>query len=313
VHTFLRNVADVLFWTCLTVSLYFIIGYAFPCKPVHSQCYMIPNGFVADRCRQFMCDEGFYSEVGALAFTTSDQVARVLFDRSLDLANDFNIAPLLIYGIVYWFLVSMVYGAAVPGGLFVPAIVVGGVYGRAFGILLSSALPWLHVNPGVYALLGAGSMLGGFTRLALPITIMLVEMTGDATYLLPIMITTFVAKLTADEFVPPLYPSHMKIEKIPVFGEKINPDVESLTAADVAVPVPALRTVMQLSQIVDVLYTNKSVMFPVQDLEGRFVGLVLRRNVFYALQHTDLYYSVDEAEQHQRAVREALAKGQLRK
>ena len=56
-------------------------------------------------------------------------------------------------------------------------------------------------------------MLGGFTRLALPVVLMLIELTGDATYLLPIMYCAMVGKLLADLLYPPLYPQHMAIEK----------------------------------------------------------------------------------------------------
>ena len=41
--------------------------------------------------------------------------ARLLFDRSLSYAADYHVAPLIVYGLAYWVLVSLIYGAYVPG------------------------------------------------------------------------------------------------------------------------------------------------------------------------------------------------------
>ncbi len=110
-----------------------------------------------------------------------------------------------------------------------PAVVVGAVYGRIVGIVVASLIS-TSVNPGVYSLLGAAAMLGGFTRLALPVSVMLVEMTGDATYLVPIMYCAIVGKSVSDMIEKPLYPQHMAIEKIPNLGDVLNPKIAPLTA-----------------------------------------------------------------------------------
>jgi len=44
----------------------------------------------------------------------------------------------------------------------------------------------LSINPGVYAVLGAASMLGGMTRMTLPISVMMIEITSDAQFLIPV-------------------------------------------------------------------------------------------------------------------------------
>jgi H+/Cl- antiporter ClcA len=62
---------------------------------------------------------------------------------------------------------------------------------------------------------------------------MLVELTGDATYLLPIMFCSVVGKFTSDAIEPPLYPQHMALEKIPSLTDKLNPVIARLTAKDI--------------------------------------------------------------------------------
>ncbi len=182
----LINMGEVALITWITSTIWFILPFIFSCKPLPLSCSEAEASGEESMCIQAMCAEGFYSEIASITYSPADVVSKILFSRTVESNNEYSPAPLLVYGICYFFLVSWVYGAYVPGGLFVPSVVIGGVYGRLFGwighVYISNV-----INPGVYALLGAAGMLGGFTRLALPVVIMLAEMTGDATYLLPIM------------------------------------------------------------------------------------------------------------------------------
>ena len=176
-----------------------------------------------------------------------------------------------------------------------PSIVIGGCYGRVVGHV-GSAYVSPSINPGVYALLGAAGMLGGFTRLGLPVVVMLVEMTGDATYLLPIMYVATLAKLLADYLEPPLYPQHMAIEHIAQLGDRIPLAIACLTAADIAkTDFQALRDVDTLGHILDVLDLTKASTLPVLDERGLFIGQIARQSIAYALKYTPLYSSKEAA------------------
>lgn len=77
-------------------------------------------------------------------------------------------------------------GISVPSGLFVPCILVGSGYGRLIGELIKTH--YSYIDPGVYALVGATSMLGGVTRMTISLAVILVETTGNLRFLLPIML-----------------------------------------------------------------------------------------------------------------------------
>ena len=218
-----------------------MLPYIFGCRAKHELCDVVVAA-LPSRCLQAHCPHGEYSEIATIAYSTANQIAALLFDRSLTWEADFHTAPLLLYAMIYWVLVALFYGAYVPGGLFVPSIVVGGLYGRIIGIATKALFPLAGINPGVYSLLGAASMLGGFTRLALPVVIMLVELTWDATYLLPMMLCSVVGKFTSDAIFPPLYPQHMALEKIPSLTDKINPVIAKLTAKEIMLPAEKCQT-----------------------------------------------------------------------
>ena len=291
------QIAEVGVFSFLTSTIWFVLPYIFGCRPQTELCAQLLEGG-GTRCPQLQCPDGSYSEIGAFVFASSDEIARLLFDRSLSYADDYHVGPLIVYGLAYWVLVSLIYGAFVPGGLFVPSIVVGGMYGRVVGIFVEWMFPAAYINPGVYALLGAASMLGGFTRLVLPVVLMLIELTGDATYLLPIMYCAVVGKFSADALYGPLYPQHMAIEKIPTLTDKVNPAVSRLHAGDLMIGkdrLACLQSVERLSVLRTVLLQSRRVRFPLLSPSGQLRGVINRQAVMQAVARSRSYATYEEA------------------
>jgi len=93
------------------------------------------------------------------------------------------------------------FGTLVPAGLFVPSLYIGGCVGRSMGILLKLAgLPGAQgaVEPGIYAMVGAGAMLAGVSRLTVSLVVVLFELTGGLTYVVPFMLSVLIAKWVGD-------------------------------------------------------------------------------------------------------------------
>lgn len=147
-------------------------------------------------------------------------------------------------------------------------------------------------------MLGAAAMLGGFNRLVLPIILMVIEMTGDSTYLLPIMICGSVAKLFADWLEPPLYPQHMILEGIPQLNDKINTAIAKLKACDIMKPasqISYIKPIDTIQNITNVLQASQRVTFPVLNHKKQFIGMINRRAIMYAIQYNTTYDTEDDA------------------
>lgn len=123
-----------------------------------------------------------------------------------------NILSLLVATILRCLLVALSYGVKVPAGIFVPSMAIGASFGRMLGILVE----WLHssypsspffascdpdvpcITPGTYAFLGAGAALSGIMHLTISVTVIMFELTGALTYILPSMIVIGVTKAVGD-------------------------------------------------------------------------------------------------------------------
>ncbi|WWC97131.1 hypothetical protein V866_004009 [Kwoniella sp. B9012] len=121
---------------------------------------------------------------------------------------------LLIATVVRTALVVISYGCKVPAGIFVPSMAVGATFGRMVGILVKAMhtsypqAPWFAacapdapcITPGTYAFLGAAAALGGITRITVTVVVIMFELTGALTYILPTMIVALVTKAVSDQF-----------------------------------------------------------------------------------------------------------------
>lgn len=111
-------------------------------------------------------------------------------------------------------LVILSYGCKVPAGIFVPSMAIGATFGRMIGILvkaLYNAFPHAAffsacqpdvpcITPGTYAFLGAAAALAGVTRITVAVVVIMFELTGALTYILPTMLVVMITKGVGDYF-----------------------------------------------------------------------------------------------------------------
>ncbi|KAG0021733.1 hypothetical protein BGZ80_001799 [Entomortierella chlamydospora] len=100
------------------------------------------------------------------------------------------------------FLNFITFGVKVPGGIFIPTMVAGAVFGRMVGLGVQWLIVMDCVIPGLYAMIGAAACLSGVTRMTVSLVVIMFELTGAMTYSLPIMIAVMIGKFVGDAFSP---------------------------------------------------------------------------------------------------------------
>ena len=100
------------------------------------------------------------------------------------------------------------YAAATPGGLFAPLLVLGAQLGLFFGLGCQYVFSGLHVQPEAFAVVGMAALFAGVVRAPLTGIVLVTEMTGNVTMLLPMLGGCFAAMLvTIILRNPPIYES----------------------------------------------------------------------------------------------------------
>ena len=127
-----------------------------------------------------------------------------------------NVVSLAFTTILRTFLVIISYGCKVPAGIFVPSMAIGASFGRLVGILVQAlydAYPNSKffaacdpdvpcITPGTYAFLGAGAALSGIMHITVSVVVIMFELTGALTYILPTMIVVGTTKAVSSYFPP---------------------------------------------------------------------------------------------------------------
>jgi len=141
---------------------------------------------------QYSCGENSYSELASLSLTGEEGVIRHLLSRD---SVEFRLVPLLIFLVTYTPLTVLVRGLPLPCGSFVPNLLLGSLIGRIIGEFAELTFPDSQISvPGVYALIGAASQLGAWTRTMMAVVVTLVEITGDVGLIGPLICCVVVSR-----------------------------------------------------------------------------------------------------------------------
>jgi CIC family chloride channel protein len=97
--------------------------------------------------------------------------------------------------------------SGVPGGMFAPTMFIGAMLGGAVGGAEHRLFPWITGPAGVYsiatfAMVGMGTLFAGFLRVPMTSVFMVLEVSGNYSIILPVMISNTIAYLIARKFQP---------------------------------------------------------------------------------------------------------------
>lgn len=120
----------------------------------------------------------------------------------------------------------------VPSGIFIPVFKIGAALGRIMGEAMACTFPsglryggHNHIIiPGGYSIVGAAALAGAVTH-TISTSVIVFELTGQITHILPVMIAVLIANGIAQLLQPSVYDSIIQIKKLPYL-----PDILTATS-----------------------------------------------------------------------------------
>ncbi|ESN98455.1 hypothetical protein HELRODRAFT_134312, partial [Helobdella robusta] len=157
---------------------------------------------------------------------------------------------------------------------------------------------------GAFALVGAASFFGGVSRLTMSLAVIMVELTNDVQFLLPIMSSIMVSKWVGDLFTHPYYLSLLEHKCIPYLHADpvVNVDGRRSASDVMAHPVVMLTCKERVSRLASVLLQCNHGGFPVNMAarDGRgdgggevFFGLISRLQLIILLKNEKVFQRCD--------------------
>ncbi|GGK99815.1 chloride channel protein [Mangrovihabitans endophyticus] len=184
---------------------------------------------------------------------------------------------------------SLTIGIGGSGGVFAPSLFIGGMLGEAFGLVLHSINPALAGTPGAFALVGMGAAFAGAARTPLTAVLIMFELTGEYTIILPLMLaialSAGVSKLISKDTI---YTRKLVRRGIDLHAPDRTLARVPISSATRPVP-PPLDPDASLEVVTSRFAEEEGSALPVVGDDGELLGIVLAIDVERAVQ--------DEAEQ----------------
>lgn len=215
-----------------------------------------------------------------------------------------TIVLLLLAATVGFALASITFGLQIPAGIILPSMAIGALYGRALGIAVEAwqrAYPNLIifgrceadipcVTPGTYAIIGAASALGGVTRMTVSIVVIMFELTGALTYVLPIMIAVMISKWVGDALGKRgIYESWIQFNEYPFLDNRNDGPIPDVSASEIMTRIEDLVILTSSGHTIHTLRTLLATQpyrgFPVvsDSHAAILLGYISRTELSYAL------------------------------
>jgi CIC family chloride channel protein len=193
-------------------------------------------------------------------------------------AGWWGVALLLGVGLIKIVSTSLTVGTGGSAGDFGPSLVMGGLFGGAFGRALELLLHDPRIDPGAFALVGMGTFYGGIAHVPIGSLVMVCELAGSYDLLVPLMLAEGVAFIALRRRT--LYEAQVRSRReSPAHrDEMVVFALQDLKAGDVAVrdrsyvwfqlATPATEVVRKIAD------SSWQDMFPVLGNQGEMVGMI---------------------------------------
>ncbi|KAI5713177.1 hypothetical protein M8J75_014240 [Diaphorina citri] len=130
-----------------------------------------------------------------------------------------SLACFMLYTYIFSIIASTI---PVPSGSFIPVFKIGAAFGRMIGEIIFLRFPdgithgkfIAPIIPGGYATVGAAAFSGAVTH-TISVSVIMFEMTGQITHIIPVMIAVLISNAVAALLQPSLYDSIILIKKLP--------------------------------------------------------------------------------------------------
>lgn len=172
---------------------------------------------------------------------------------------------------------SLTISSGGSGGVFAPSLFIGAMLGGAFGLLCHNLFPDLAPQPEAFVLVGMGGFFAGVAKVPLTALIMVSEMSGSYSLLVPLMVVSMInVAILSQRWT--LYEEQVSslIDSPAHLGDYVVDILAGIQVREVYDPSrqPTLiREDMPLSKVLQFVATSDDSYFPVVDRDDQLVGI----------------------------------------
>jgi len=133
------------------------------------------------------------------------------FINSIFEGNIFTLNTVMLFFGIRFIVTIDSSSSGASGCIFMPVLVLGALMGLGVGSMIQQLFPELNIDPKLFAVVGMASYFTGVVQAPLTGIVLIIEMTGNYTIILPLFVACFSAQIIADLLgVAPIYDALMQ-------------------------------------------------------------------------------------------------------
>lgn len=175
------------------------------------------------------------------------------------------------------FATSFTISSGGSGGVFAPSLFIGSMMGGFYGTLCSKLFPQWVIHPHAFVLVGMGGFFAGVAKVPIASLIMITEMTGGYSLIVPLMIVSTISYLLLGE--TSLYEKQVSTRvDSPAHTEDFAVDILEHISVKEALPpdrkVEMIPEGMPFEELMQLIVNSHQQNFPVVDDKGHLNGIL---------------------------------------
>ncbi len=178
------------------------------------------------------------------------------------------------------------------GGVFAPSLFIGSMLGGFYGNSCGRIFPHIVTEPTAFVLVGMGGFFAGVAKTPIAALIMVAEMTGGYSLILPMMIVSSLAYLLLGK--TSLYEKQVptRVDSPAHVGEYSVDIMDHLLVKDAVVTTRVVETIpedMGFESVLQCMIGSNQQDFPVVDIERNLVGIISMTDLRTAMADASLH------------------------
>ncbi|MFV0389922.1 MAG: chloride channel protein [Pyrinomonadaceae bacterium] len=220
---------------------------------------------------------GVFALIALLFFNTYGVAGGGYDTLTMGLSGDLTLKVMLALCFLKLGATVFSYASGGAGGIFAPVLFIGAMLGGVFGFADIAALGHNEHELGAFALVGMGAVFAGVVRAPITSVVIIFEMTGAYSLILPLMLANAISYLITSRYQPvPIYEALLEQDKIKLpKRDKANKALENILVSQAMQPEPvSLINEMTIGEAVNFVKSKIYSSFPVINKNGRYVGVI---------------------------------------
>jgi chloride channel protein, CIC family len=178
------------------------------------------------------------------------------------------------------------------GGVFAPSLFIGAMIGGVLGNSCHDLFPHIITQPAAFVLVGMGGFFAGVAKVPIAALIMVAEMTGGYSLVVPMMIVSTISYLLLGHVS--LYEKQVatRVDSPSHIGDFAVDIMDSLGVKDALennLKVDTIPEGMHFEEILNLMVSSRQQDFPVIDNAGRLIGIISMTDMRQAMADKSLH------------------------